>query len=882
MTDTETTMGTAREDRVELPSVSVIVPIYNTEEHLSECLDSLLAQTLDSIEIVAVNDGSTDCSGEILREYEKSNRDRIRAFHKPNGGLSEARNFGIERARGEFIGFVDSDDWVDADMFGSMYQQAVETDSDIVVCGARMHYYRDGVELLENSRDINLRGPVFKFGKSVREEPSILWASQSFAVNKLFRRHLFRDHGFRFPPGQWFEDSAVIYNIMFAAEKVSCVQDHFYHYRYNRAGAITATLSPKIFDVFDSCDAILDFYRGQEVDFPKTEPVLEKLVRTHIFARFQLFFANTDRGYEQRTLSWSERWLAWSFARRAFKYLDTEFPGWPSRYKYRRSQNGAPVWWRARKSRALTFILLFMPDFTLQLLRRAIRISRVANAKARRTVRRVTSRNNRSLLAQKAEAKKKAEKQRALQRDGFAVLDQVSAALSKSGVTFFVDFGTLLGFVRDGGFMKHDLDIDFGVFADEESRLDVFAALDAAGFVHYRTYLFEENVVQYSFFSLNRFGRKSIKFDINFYEDEGDKSCCWLFHYLPDSGLPLRARFATKMTYSQIEGIELLNVQGHSVPVPKSYERLLVEKYGPSWTTPDPSWVYWDSPAATPLQTLGRYITQYQLPEEKLPGLQSAQLEVLEALEHVCQEHGLRYYLAEGTLLGAVRHQGYIPWDDDIDIAMPRKDYERLLNLPADSWPYGFSLWNHLSDPDYHLPFTKVVGRAHKQYRNTFPAGLDYEFSGPRVDVFPLDSSLEVDGPEKRAIARQIRIFRNSMLVKAGYPGKKVTADMPRNLRLIPMIVFQKWIIALSTIWNDTPDAGFVVNWSSSYSHLKETWPREWYESEVMMMFEGKLRPCPRGYHEILTSIYGDYMDLPPESKRQPKSHFVIYDKWAK
>lgn len=212
---------------------------------------------------------------------------------------------------------------------------------------------------------------------------------------------------------------------------------------------------------------------------------------------------------------------------------------------------------------------------------------------------------------------------------------------------------------------------------------------------------------------------------------------------------------------------------------------------------------------------------------------------------------------------------------------MPRDDYDKLLRLPSDAWPAGFGMWNHRTDPNYHLPFSKVVSRTHHRYRNTFPAGLREEFSGPRMDVFPLDRAHEKDSPEKKAAAKQIRVLRNAMLLKAGFPGKKRTGAMPAKPALIPMSVFQEWIISLATCHNDAAEADYLVNWSSAYDHTKQTMPRGWYGEPAMIMFEGKPRPCPKEFDRVLTTIYGDYMALPPEDKRQSASHYMIYDKWA-
>jgi glycosyltransferase involved in cell wall biosynthesis len=121
--------------------ISVIVPIYNMEKYLEKCLDSLLSQTLEEIEIICVDDGSKDASPEILKRYAEKSA-KIISLRKENGGLSDARNYGLPYATGEYIGYLDSDDFVDTDMYEIMYNKAKEQGSDIVECNLH-HTYQD-------------------------------------------------------------------------------------------------------------------------------------------------------------------------------------------------------------------------------------------------------------------------------------------------------------------------------------------------------------------------------------------------------------------------------------------------------------------------------------------------------------------------------------------------------------------------------------------------------------------------------------------------------------------------------------------------------------------------------------------------------------------
>ena len=114
--------------------ISVILPVYNVERYLPKCMDSLFAQTYANLEFLLIDDGSGEACARLCDSY-LQNDARVRVFHKPNGGLSDARNYGIPYAVGEYIGFVDSDDYLDLTMYEKLYNRAVETDSDIVTCG---------------------------------------------------------------------------------------------------------------------------------------------------------------------------------------------------------------------------------------------------------------------------------------------------------------------------------------------------------------------------------------------------------------------------------------------------------------------------------------------------------------------------------------------------------------------------------------------------------------------------------------------------------------------------------------------------------------------------------------------------------------------------
>ena len=209
------------------PEISIIVPVYNMERYMRQCVDSILAQTFENWECLLIDDGSTDKSALICDEYAEKD-DRIRVVHKKNGGLSSARNVGVSVAHADLIGFVDSDDWIDVDMYKCLYQSMKENDSDIAVCGI----YFD-----TSKKEISK--PVL-VEQDVLEGKNALWLIledkyiPSYAWNKLYKKSLLKDLPF---PEILFEDYAVVYKWFARAKKVSLCHAPAYHYR-QRGGSI--------------------------------------------------------------------------------------------------------------------------------------------------------------------------------------------------------------------------------------------------------------------------------------------------------------------------------------------------------------------------------------------------------------------------------------------------------------------------------------------------------------------------------------------------------------------------------------------------------------------------------------------------------------------
>lgn len=198
--------------------ISVIVPVYNVEPYLKKCLDSIVNQTYRNLEILLVDDGSTDKSGEICDRFAEVDR-RIRVFHTENRGLSCARNTGLDHAAGEWIGFVDSDDWIEPDMYETLLKRAEATGADIVECGSFWEY-RDGTKE-RIRRDAEMSGKEALTALLHGKLGNAIW-------DKLYKSSCY--HGVRFPKDRVYEDIATTYKLFFEARCVCTVSASKYHY----------------------------------------------------------------------------------------------------------------------------------------------------------------------------------------------------------------------------------------------------------------------------------------------------------------------------------------------------------------------------------------------------------------------------------------------------------------------------------------------------------------------------------------------------------------------------------------------------------------------------------------------------------------------------
>ena len=217
--------------------LSVIIPVYNVEEYLEQCLDSVINQNLRDIEIICVNDGSTDNSLNILEKFASKDK-RVRIISKKNGGQASARNLGIRVANGEYIAFVDSDDFIKEDMFSKLYDAAENNDLDLAMCKVSLYDNISGK--IDNNAWYYKLGVFENFNKKIFNHIDTYEFTCNISVtpyNKIYKSSLLKENDIQFPEGLIFEDEKFFYDVYLRAKKISVVDDFLYYYRVNRKGS---------------------------------------------------------------------------------------------------------------------------------------------------------------------------------------------------------------------------------------------------------------------------------------------------------------------------------------------------------------------------------------------------------------------------------------------------------------------------------------------------------------------------------------------------------------------------------------------------------------------------------------------------------------------
>lgn len=256
--------------------ISVIVPIYNVEKYLHKCIDSILNQTFKKIEIILVDDGATDNCPKIVDEYAEKYPDIIIALHKENGGLGDARNYGINYASGEYLLFIDSDDYIEPDMLECLYNNIIDFDSDIVVCGFQ--------SVTESGNTISVTKENLSEAKvmTLNDDKKLMMINPA-AWNKIYKRELFLEHeDIRYPSRVWYEDIRTTLKLFNVAESITYVNKPLYNYLW-REGSITNNKNcERNAEIIDAMNDIFSYFKSNDI-YEEYKDELEYLTIFHVY-----------------------------------------------------------------------------------------------------------------------------------------------------------------------------------------------------------------------------------------------------------------------------------------------------------------------------------------------------------------------------------------------------------------------------------------------------------------------------------------------------------------------------------------------------------------------------------------------------------------------
>lgn len=283
-----------------MPKVSVIVPVYNVEKYLEKCLNSLVNQTLDNIEIIIVNDGTKDNSEEIIKKFMEKYPQKIVYLKKENGGLSDARNYGMPYAKGEYIAFLDSDDYVEKDIYKEMYELAKKENSDMVECNFLWEYPNKVRE------DI---GQVYNGKKEMLEKVRVV------AWNKLIRRSILEKTQIQFPKGLRYEDVEFTYKLIPHLNKVSFLKKPYIHY-IQRENSIINVQNERTKEIFTVLDNVIDYYKENNF-YDEYKEELE-----YVYTRYLLCSSLL------RMVKIKDKDIRKNMLKTTWENLNTNFPNW--------------------------------------------------------------------------------------------------------------------------------------------------------------------------------------------------------------------------------------------------------------------------------------------------------------------------------------------------------------------------------------------------------------------------------------------------------------------------------------------------------------------------------------------------------------------------
>lgn len=880
--------------------VSVIVPVEGTEQFLPECLEDLVSQTLEEVEILVISTGSADCVQAVIDDFAVRYPSKIRPFAMEGGCTAEVIDFGIARASGDFIGFVRGGDRVEADMYEKMYVRAVETGAEIVCCtGAQVERGTVTKKYLSKKERF--------FGKSVVESPNILKYAKTAFWNKLYQRGFLLRGGYRFFSGDSNRDAVVKYEVLMDANQVVCVdRPLYYHVKQEKSEAAPAEELPEEaeeqadaeaaaedetpqgtgedqpqqtaeesggtaelaegsdFNLFERCDNLLAALHSR-FDPDDAEELYEwaaSLCMDSIFSRLN----KLSRGRDWRKLQ--------RFAAKAYDYLEQHFPSWREH----------PALYPAGRGLSPRLKSLMLRH------RGTARLYYGVPRPVKRGLRSIAKKAKRLKRLFKKNKKKRPPAKRKRSTGSpynIELLEWTQQLLLQIGVTAFADFSSMREILRQGEELTRLPAAELGIMVSnrqEISRIRVF--LEAQGMQLRRQYVFAGRAVKESY------GMGPGSMSLYYYQREDSCERVWLPYKMPDYIYEERGRrHLLELTSPPIGEMEAAEIGGHRIVIPRNAAQLVEERYGGSWSEIRTA-IGLDSPSVRLLDDFCRCISyQYTnhacMNEEWFQRINRYSLSLLKTLhgqyvtmltmvDQICRENHLTWYLGEGSLLGAMRHHGFIPWDDDVDILMPKADYDAFIRIAPQKIGKQYMLEHYSTKPKTPWIYAKIrlIGDCDFACGNLFRVSNEF---GPNIDIFPLYTTSQPYGKKQKIQKRRLARYRRMLQYKAGVstPKKRAYKKWKVLSMFLPASFLHKRAEAMLQPFQEEGD--YFANFMSRYSLQKQIFPKDYYGTPRYIEFEDIELPVPQRAEEILCSIYGPDWHQLPEHKVRTVKHGMLH-----
>lgn len=245
-------------------NISIVVPVYNVANFLDECIKTILDQSYDDFELILVDDGSTDESGSICDYYSKLD-ERVKVIHQKNGGLSDARNTGINISNGQFITFIDSDDYVAKDYIEKLYFSIIENNADICMCDFKKVSENSKLNDIKNSNSGILKPLLFDKNRTIEEVYYDRYHGIDFVSwAKIYKIELFKSNNISFPKGKLHEDAFTTYKLIYLSKRICYIDAPLYFYRIRKGSIMTNEFSIKRLDMIDATREEYQFFKNNQ------------------------------------------------------------------------------------------------------------------------------------------------------------------------------------------------------------------------------------------------------------------------------------------------------------------------------------------------------------------------------------------------------------------------------------------------------------------------------------------------------------------------------------------------------------------------------------------------------------------------------------------